>query len=140
MPGMTPEMALVLGLALGSVRIDDRPDLRQAADAVAELGGQVPVVAVFASEAAWYIRTPAPIPSRREPDGIRQRMVEVLGAQRSACLAAISLPGTFPDEASLQPGPRTLAVAEVTGLDVRLVGSAECAIPNSALGWARPPR
>lgn len=129
------QIALVLGLAFGSVRMDDRPDLRQAADAVGELGGQIPVVAVFASETAWYLRTPAPLPSRRDPDGIRHRVVEALGAQRSDCVAAISLPGTFPAEGSLPAGTRTMAWAPVTGLDVRLIGTEGCALPAGAEGW-----
>ena len=129
------QVALVAGLALGSAHLDDRPDLREAADAIAQLGGDVPVIAVFASEATWAIRTPAPMPSRRDPDGIRARVVELLDAQPGPCLAAISLPGTFPAEQSLPFGIQTVAEADVTGLDVRLVGRADCVAPVGADAW-----
>lgn len=72
--------------------------------------------------------------------GIRARLVEVLEAQRSASVAAVSLPGTFPAEESLPGGVRTVAVAEVTGLDLRLVGTGECRLPEGAVGWSEPPR
>ena len=120
------QLALVLGLGLSSVQIDDRPDLRQAADALAALGGHVPVVAVFASETAFYLRTPAPLPSRIEPAEIATRVAEALAAQGGPCLAAISLPGTFPDASTLPDGLQTIATATITGLDLRLLGHEPC--------------
>jgi hypothetical protein len=94
-----------------------RPDLREAHAAVAAIGREVPVVSVFASEAAWYFRDPAPLASYREPEAIARRVAEVLDSDGASCVVSIALPGTFPTD-----GVRTVAVADVTGLDVRIVG------------------
>lgn len=137
--GVAGQIALVLGLALGSVQIDARPDLRQAADAVAALGAPVPVLSVFASETAMVMRTPAPLPSRIEPQAAAARIGEVWRAQGVACLATISLPGTFPAASDLPEGLDTVAVAEVTGLDVRLLGGGSCgALPRAGAPWPAP--
>jgi hypothetical protein len=111
------------GFLLTSVRHDARPDLREAAGAVAELGDDVPVVSVFASEAGFYFRGRPPIPSYEDSDRIVRRVGEVLREHDAPCVAVIALPGTFPIGLS----PR--ATADVSGLDVRLVGTERCAAP-----------
>lgn len=113
-------------LGAASVRMPDRPDLRAAEAAVAELAEPLPVIAVFASEAAWYLRSPAPLPSYREPAPIAARIAEVLRTHPVACVVSVALPGTFPSEDLLAPGQRTVLLADVTGLDVRVVGTERC--------------
>jgi hypothetical protein len=88
-----------VALAVTAVDLPTRPDLRAAAAMVPQ--GRVPVLSVFASEAAWYIRTPAPLPSFRTPTEIAERIDAVLAAHAAPCLVHIALPGTFPAESAL---------------------------------------
>lgn len=131
------QVGLALGLALGGVHIDARPDLREAAEAVRALDAPVPVLSVFASEAAWYLRAPAPLPSGRDPDEIRRRLADALRSQQRACVCALSLPGSFPER--LPDGTRVIAVADVTGLDVRLVGTSACEVAAAGPIWHLSP-
>lgn len=131
-------LSSVAALGATSVRIPDRPDLRDAHAAAESLGGRIPVVSVFASEAAWYFRSPAPLPSFREPQEIASRLVEVREAQGSPCIISVTLPHTFPDPNTLPSGLRTVLVADVTGLDVRLVGNEECSLSSPTGRWRLP--
>lgn len=131
-------LASVAALGATSVRIPDRPDLRDAHVAAESLGGRIPVISVFASEAAWYFRSPAPLPSFREPQEIAARLVEVRGAQDSPCVISVTLPHTFPNPDTLPSGLRTVLVADVTGLDVRLVGTEECGVRSPTGRWRLP--
>ena len=121
-----------------SVRIPGRPDLREAHAVTLALQREVPVISVFASEAAWYFRAPAPLPSDRFPAGIAGRLGQVVEAQNADCIVSVALPGTFPEEADLPLPLRTVLHAEVTGLDVRLVGTEGCVVAPTPLGWHEP--
>lgn len=113
-------------LAIAVAPQPTRPDLRAAKAAAASLDPTAPVFAVFASEASWYFRDPAPLPSFRTSEDIARRAGELLDAQGVPCLISVALPGTFPDEDRLPGGLRTKATAEVAGLDVRLLGTTAC--------------
>lgn len=116
-----------------------RPDLREAYAASQAMNQPIPVLSVFASEASWYFRDPSPLPSARDAAGIAARIDAVLDAQGGDCLLSIALPGTFPDEAALGAGVKTLQQASVTGLDVRLVGSGDCAAVGRGRMWGEAP-
>lgn len=142
--GLTPRIATPAAIAclvvlgLRSAQIPDRPDLREAYAAVQRLPHDFPVVSVFASEAAWYFRTPAPLPSFREPAAIGARLQEVVDSQNAPCIVSIALPGTFPEGTELPESLRTVLVADVTGLDVRVVGTRNCAVTGEREGWISP--
>lgn len=121
MLGEKGALVILLGFIGSSAPPVVRPDLREAAEAVA--GSPYPVVSVFASETAFYLRNPQPLPSDREPAQIRKRLEREVQELPTPCLWAIHLPGTVPEDLG---SLRTLTVAPVTGLDVRLVGTMDC--------------
>ncbi len=133
--GRLAALASVAVLGVTSVRIPDRPDLREAGRAISALDRPLPVVSVFASEAAWYIRSPAPLPSYREPTAIAARIREVIELDEAGCIVAVSLPGTFPSPEDLPSGTRTVLEAGVTGLDVRVVGTEGCDVQATSQQW-----
>lgn len=133
--GRIASLACMLAVAATSVRIPDRPDLREAKAAAESLGVEVPILAVFSSEASWYFRVPAPMPASREAEDIAGRIGRALDAQQASCLVSIVLPGTFPPDEGLPSGVRTLRSAQVTGLDVRVVGDSGCLLPPLHPPW-----
>ena len=133
--GRIAAIASVAVLGVTSVDLPDRPDLREAERAVSALGGHIPVISVFASESAWYLRSAAPLPSFTEPKAIARRIHDVGTSLGDACVVSISLPGTFPPPEDLPPGTRTILRAQVTGLDVRLVGTAQCRVRSPGGQW-----
>lgn len=123
--------ALVLvGLAVSTARIDVRPDLRAAADALAALPPGTPVASVYASETRLYVRRPGPVSAPLAPDRFAQRIADLSDATGRACVAATALPGGVPQEGGLTLP--TVAWAPVEGLEVRLYGGSECRVGLAA--------
>lgn len=126
-PGNTKGWTVAtLCLLVGSVTVPTRPDLREAHSKATALAPGAPVLSVFASEAAWYFRTPAPMPSGTSPTDIAGRIQALLTTTEQPCVVSIALPGTAPEDDLLPSGLATRAHLDVAGLDVRVVGTEAC--------------
>lgn len=132
-----PAAATVCAASLLALRtpLPVRPDLREAAVAIRQLDPNIPVLAVFASEASWYLRLPGALPGGRTPEDIAIRIGHLLQIEPGPCVVNLALPDTFPAETMLPTGLRTVAMAEVTGLDVRLVGTDKCMLEVQNNVW-----
>jgi len=123
--------ALALGLMFSNRTVDDRPDLREAAMRVRALPA-MPVLAWYAGEMRAY--HPATLWSGPTPMDTARRLTELFAAQEIQCAAIVNLWDTAPEEA-LPPGLEVRAWAEVTGLDVRLIGTEACSVDSLPAGW-----
>jgi hypothetical protein len=124
---------MAVGFYLSSRHIDERPDLREAADAVARLP-RMPVVGYFASELRYYVRRPGPLWAKERPADTAERVREVFDAHGADCMAGVHVWDTAPDD-ELGPGLQVVAWADVTGMDVRVYGTERCRLDPVPAGW-----